>query len=62
MPVFRNHDKPEILITYKSELLGDLRVEQAGNKQLMGFFFFKITQVIAFEIIYLLSVSYLPPT
>lgn len=39
MPVFRNHDKPEILITYKSELLGDLRLEQAGNKQLMGFFF-----------------------
>lgn len=24
VPVFRNHDKPEVLITYKSELLGDL--------------------------------------
>lgn len=23
MPVFRNHDRPELLITYKSELLGD---------------------------------------
>lgn len=31
VPVFRNHDKPEMLITYKSEQLGDFP-EQAGNE------------------------------
>lgn len=34
MPVFRNHDKSETLITYKSELLrdlGDLSKQEMSN-------------------------------
>lgn len=45
VPVFRNHDKPEILITYKSELLGDLWDLSKQETSNWFFFSFKFTQV-----------------
>lgn len=39
VPVFRNHDKPEMLITYKSELLEDL--EDLSKQEVTDVFLFQ---------------------